>query len=359
MDFEVRRDELTTARVVELDPPSLEEGQVRLRIEAFALTSNNITYAVYGAAMRYWDFFPPSADGWGRIPAFGFAEVVESRHGDVEVGARVFGYVPMSTELVVEAQRVSATGFVDGSAHRQPMAAAYNHYQRVEADPAWSPEREPHQMLLRPLFLTSFLIDDALDGADWYGAERVLVSSASSKTSLGLAHRLARRDGVQGIGLTSPANVEFLEDLDIYDEVITYDEVSALHDRPSVYVDMSGLSTVRTAVHTHLGDALRHDMIVGSTHHDAPPADAAELPGPAPTMFFAPSQIAVRAGEWGRERYEATVAEAWVEFADWADTWLEVDRGHGPGAVEATYREVLAGRIDPAVGHVLSMHAGG
>lgn len=356
MDFEVQRRDLTRTQVIDGDELGLDAGQARLRIESFALTSNNITYAVFGEGMRYWDFFAPSSDrGWGRIPAFGFAEVAESRHDDLAVGTRVFGYVPMSTHLVVDAHRVDERGFVDGAPHRQEMASAYNHYQRVEADPTWSPEQEPHQMLLRPLFLTAFLIDDALADAGWHGANRVVVSSASSKTSIGLAHRLAQRDGITTVGLTSPGNVAFVEGLEVYDEVIAYDDVTALTARPTVYVDMSGLASVRTAVHVHLGNALAHDMIVGSTHHDAPPASG-DLPGPAPTMFFAPSQISVRTKQWGRERYDAAVADAWSDFVEWSDSWLQVKRGFGPEAVRSTYLEVLAGRLDPAAGHVLSMH---
>ena len=48
-------------------------------MDAFALTTNNITYAVFGAAMQYWDFFPTAdPDVWGCVPVWGFAEVVET-----------------------------------------------------------------------------------------------------------------------------------------------------------------------------------------------------------------------------------------------------------------------------------------
>ena len=44
---------------------------MRLAIVSFALTANNITYAAFGDAMNYWQFFPvPGDDGaaWGCIP---------------------------------------------------------------------------------------------------------------------------------------------------------------------------------------------------------------------------------------------------------------------------------------------------
>ena len=63
-------------------------------------------------------------------------------------------------------------------------------------------------MLLRPLFITSFMIDDFLHDNDFFGASTVLISSASSKTSYGLAFMLSLRADkrYQVIGLTSVGN---------------------------------------------------------------------------------------------------------------------------------------------------------
>ena len=58
MDFEVRRDDLRTTRSVDDGTPSLDDGQALLRVSRFALTANNVTYAVVGEAMSYWTFFP-------------------------------------------------------------------------------------------------------------------------------------------------------------------------------------------------------------------------------------------------------------------------------------------------------------
>ena len=46
----------------------LPAGAVRFRIDAFALTANNITYAAFGEAMNYWRFFPADDAAWGRVP---------------------------------------------------------------------------------------------------------------------------------------------------------------------------------------------------------------------------------------------------------------------------------------------------
>jgi hypothetical protein len=51
--FEVGRADIHDHRVVDDEPPGLGSEQARLRVEAFALTSNNVTYAALGDAMSY------------------------------------------------------------------------------------------------------------------------------------------------------------------------------------------------------------------------------------------------------------------------------------------------------------------
>ena len=100
-DFLVAKTDLRRTELREVEPPPLADGEARLAIERFALTANNITYAVFGEAMRYWDFFP-GPEGWGRIPVWGHARVEASNHPDLAVGQRFYGYYPMSTHLVAE-----------------------------------------------------------------------------------------------------------------------------------------------------------------------------------------------------------------------------------------------------------------
>src|SRR3954469_14620437 len=99
-DFLVKRDDLRQTRITEAEVPALEDGQALLDVDRFGLTANNVTYAVFGDAMSYWDFFPAS-EGWGRVPVWGFADVRKSRADGLESGARVYGYLPPSSHLVV------------------------------------------------------------------------------------------------------------------------------------------------------------------------------------------------------------------------------------------------------------------
>jgi hypothetical protein len=356
VDFEVDRADVRQCRVVETEPPPLEPGQALLRIDAFALTANNITYAVAGDALRYWEFFPASEpEAWGRIPVWGFADVAATAHDEVAEGTRVYGFLPMSTHLVVTPGRVDHSGFVDAAPHRAALPGAYNSYSLADADPMHDPAHADHRMILWPLFFTSFLIDDFLDDNDFFEAEEVVVSSASSKTAIGTAFQLGAREAVRVVGVTSPGHVDFVERVDVYDRVVPYGEVDHLGDTRAAYVDIAGDAGVRAAVHRTYGDRLTHSMMVGATHWDEPPAAPADLPGPAPAFFFAPDRIVKRTKEWGRAGLGDRVADAWRRYVEFADHWLEIRHGAGPEAVEAAYLELVDGGTNPAVGHVLSL----
>ena len=51
-----------------LPDASLADGEIALRLSRFALTTNNITYAAFGDAMQYWDFYPTGQPEWGHMP---------------------------------------------------------------------------------------------------------------------------------------------------------------------------------------------------------------------------------------------------------------------------------------------------
>jgi hypothetical protein len=354
VDFLIARGDLHETRFEDTPAAAPDPGQAVLSVDRFGLTSNNITYAAFGEAMSYWNFFP-APDGWGRMPVWGFATVAESRAEGLEEGTRIYGYLPPSSELVVTPERVGPHGFVDAAAHRAALPGAYNSYLRADADPSYDPGREDQQMLLRPLFFTSWLIDDFLRDSNIFGAGSVVLSSASSKTASGLAFLLSRDGGPEVIGLTSARGADYARSIGVYDAVLTYDELDDLPAGRAVYVDMSGDAAVREGVHRRYGDELAHSAVVGATHHDQMGAVPDDLPGPRPTFFFAPDRVAKRSGDWGRERLEKRLAEAWEPYVKWTDGWLEVTREEGPDALLASYLDLLDGRIDPARAHVLSL----
>jgi hypothetical protein len=165
---------------------------------------------------------------------------------------------------------------------------------------------------------------------------------------------LAQREGIELIGLTSPGNVEFTKGVGIYDDVVSYEDIDALPDGKSVYVDIAGDGKIREAVHARYGDDLTHSAAVGATRHEQLGAGSGDIAGPTPTLFFAPDRIKIRGREWGTPELEKRVTDSWHPFAEWTESWFKVEP-IGPDAIESTYLEILDGKIDPKVGHVVSL----
>ncbi|SDO60725.1 DUF2855 family protein [Afipia sp. GAS231] len=355
-DFVVARNDLQQSKIIEMQLPdaaSLPDEALLVKVTRFALTANNITYAVLGDQLKYWQLFPAPKD-FGNVPVWGFGEVIASKHPDIAAGETLFGYFPMATHLVIEAADVSKRGLRDAAAHRQGVSPVYNAYARVSGDPAFAGKQGDYQALLRPLFMLSFLVDDFLAENEDYGAKRVMLSSASSKTAFGLAHLLHAR-GIKVIGLTSAGNTAFVKSLGCYDEVVTYDQVTSVPaDSPVAFVDMAGNSDLRERLHRHFGEQMKYSGQVGLTHRGVSP-DEPTLPGAKPTWFFAPDQIRKRAKEWGPGGIDKRFGAAWSGFAPKLDQWLDVTEGRGPAAVQTAYLDTLNGRVPPNLGHILSL----
>jgi hypothetical protein len=357
-DFIVARDDLQQCKTVETHLPdlgTLPAEALLVKVDRFAFTANNITYATLGDELKYWQLFP-APKGFGNIPVWGFGDVIASKHPAVGEGERLFGYFPMATHLVIEASDVGKRGLRDAAPHRQGVAPVYNAYARVSGDPAFAGREGDYQALLRPLFMLSFLVDDFLAENDFFGARSVMLSSASSKTAFGLAHLLhTARKNIRVIGLTSAANTGFVASLGCYDEVVTYDRVTSLPSTsPVAFVDMAGNGELRARLHRHFGDEMKYSGRIGLTHR-SPSPDQPDLPGAKPAWFFAPDQIRKRAREWGPGGIDARFSAVWSSFASKLGGWLEVIEGRGLEAVQQVYLDTLAGRIPPDQGHMLSL----
>ena len=338
--------------------PPLGDGEVRLRIESFSVTANNITYAVIGDMFGYWNFFP-AQDDFGVVPMWGHAVVDESRHPDITAGERVYGYLPMGSHLDVLPGKISNGGFTDMAAHRQPMSPIYNQYARLNADPEHDPSKEAERMLFGPLFKTGFLIEAMFRRENWFGAQSLIMTSASSKTAMGLAS--VTKDlspDIKRIGMTSAGNMDFVKATGLYDDVIAYDDVSSLPKTPSVSVDFAGNSNLLRRIHEALDDQLKYSCLVGATHVDARGANSAgraggSLPGPAPILFFAPDHAVATVQELGAKGFGEAVARSWKSFLGAVDGVVDIDERNGLARAADAFVDTLRGKTDPQKGIII------
>lgn len=359
-DLQVNRKKFHDYKVVEKDLPTnidLADGQILVKVDQFAFTANNITYAAVGEVVGYWKFFPVSAD-WGIIPVWGFAEVIASKNTGIQVGERFYGYYPMGSHLIMSPTKVKPTNFTDGIEHRQALPPIYNNYINTKTDPSYSPKGEAIQSLFRPLFTTSFLIDDFMDDNDFFGGQNIILTSASSKTAIGLAALLAQRKGERQlniIGLTSTGNLAFVDSLGYYDTVLSYGQVAQLaNNEASIIVDFSGNAQLQENLQHHLGSQLVYNCLVGMV--DWTNRGGAKSAATNGNFFFAPSQALKRNKEWGVAGFQQRVGMAWMKFTSKVGNWMTVKEAGGVHELAQLYLPMLEGKIDPKIGHVVQLN---
>jgi hypothetical protein len=355
-----RRNHAETTIQAKESPVNLGESEILFRIDSFAFTANNITYALVGEQVGYWQFFPVKKEGWGMIPVWGFADVAQSNHPQIQIGQRFYGYFPMASHLLVKAGEVREAGFADISVHRQALPPVYNFYFNTQTYTGYTPETEGIQSLFRPLFTTSFLIDDFLAESGFFGATQIVLTSASSKTAIALAFCLAARKKQSGatyqiIGLTSAGNMAFTADLGLYDTVVVYDKVNTVPAQNTVIVDFSGNNDVQYDLQIHLGGHLKYNCLVGLSHGEQDKSTAKQLPQKG-ILFFAPTYAQKRSKELGSTEFQQRIGQAWVAFLPQALSSLTI-RQVAVQDWQRAYLETLAGKVNPDEGLIFSFGA--
>ena len=366
LTFAVQRDDIRRTRIFTSAPvpPETTEPTAVLRVEHFSLTSNNVTYGALGESSGYFSFFPLAEAGWACIPVWGYATVTSSSVPGLVAGERVFGYLPMASEFTAVPRDIRPESFTDGAPHRPTAIAVYNRYGRCASDPSYSREREPELMTLRLSFMTSFVIADYLADNAFFGAEQIVVSSASSKTAYGTAYALQANPSRPVVGLTSEKNRGFVERLGLYERTLTYSDVERIPVRPTAYVDIAGDPAIRGALRRRLGPALVHDCRFGGTHWQArgtmeaaPPDDDTGAAEPVPLL--AATQMAKRTKEWGPAEFRRKVMESFGGFLSRAtrgsEPWVRFVTAKGPDAVTRVYDEIVSGKAPADVAYVLSL----
>ncbi|MGB2742748.1 MAG: DUF2855 family protein [Cognaticolwellia sp.] len=367
--FEVEKTNLHKTRLTSftLEQP-LEDNEVILKVDKFALTANNISYGVAGDTLGYWRFFPTdetSNSRWGRLPVMGFADVIASNNDQIKVGERVWGFMPMASHVKILAGRINNNGFSDVSPYRKGLAPLYSVFERVSANPFYSAKNEDFDILVRGLFTTSWLVDDFMDENKYFGASQYLITSASSKTSIALAFAIKQRGTMPAVGITSAANRKFVAALGCYDQVISYDEIETLDaNTASVVVDMAGSQSILSNIHHHFAEQLRYSCRIGVTHHDDliqnelaqdELSKSPTLPGVAPTFFFAPTQLKKRMDDWGTNETMKKIGLSLLNYIKFCQDSITIEHTTNSHEIDAIYQRVLSGNSDANTGQIISL----
>ena len=352
----VNRTEITNTKPVTTQIAPLPEGQVLVAIDKFGLTANNVSYAVTGDNIGYWQFYPVE-DGWGIVPVWGCGTVIQSSCGNIPEGERLWGYFPMASHAVLTPGNIHADYFVDVAEHRLELPPIYNQFRRTQAEPEFLQQMENERCLLFPLFMTSYLIYDYLIDNDFFGAQQVVIGSVSSKTGFGLAQMLHNDPEVTQsvIGVTSQGNMDFVKGLGCCDQIVLYkDEAEIDASVPTAYVDMSGDARFTVSLHNHLGDNLVESCMVGASHWQEG-GKVGELPGARPRFFFAPWQIEKRNKECGPGVAMGNAMTASAKVAALVADDIQVQWVEGSASLADHWALLLDNKIPPSTGLMVSL----
>jgi hypothetical protein len=358
LSFLVARDDLkqwSWRRSAKSSADVLASDEALIKISKFALTANNLTYAKFGDSTGFWRFFPAPSP-WGQIPVWGIGQIEMSRSPSLGEGERVYGFFPMASHLFVLPGQARRRSFIDGRPHRAALPRTYNEYGLIDR-----PDRESltdHELVLRPLFALSFFLWEYLFEANMFSAATVLISSASSKTALGLAFLLAQKKerNSRVVGLTSARNAAFVGRSGKYDDVVPYNAIDTLARHDAIFIDIAGDDTVLRAVHRRFGDRLKRSILVGATHRYKYSAGDDAL-NSSTERFFTPDHIIARRQQWGAAVLRERQGAAMRSLISDAQDWLRLEYGVGKQALEAAYQAVVEGRVPPDIAHVLSLSA--
>ena len=204
-------------------------------------------------------------------------------------------------------------------------------------------------MLLWPLYITSYCLWDLIDQYNAPKPKQVIVLSASSKTSLGLAYAL-KKDDYHVVGVTSGKSQAFVEGLDVYNQVVCYDNLDDIASKASIVVDMSGNSEVKQRLKARLGDDLMRYVQVGLTHwQDAGTGDGAEntedASGNSDEFFFAPTHIQTRMAELGSSVFQAKSGTFVKEAIMWTASWLSIKQHNSIASLMHNFENICIGDI--------------
>ncbi|KAL3439795.1 hypothetical protein BJX65DRAFT_317446 [Aspergillus insuetus] len=214
---------------------SSSSSSLRIRPSLLSLTSNNLTYALLGTQLHWWDAYPlPSnapapyndASAWGIVPAWGFGTPASGHIVDLALK-----HEPDEPE----------THWIEVSPHRQTLLALYNRYL-VSTSNSNDETRHAWEASVRPLWQCGYILSSYVFTPDpvtnpaihpypgipsvketWSDSDAdlskavVISLAASSKTARAVAHNFALRPANGGpLGLlqvtSAPAGIQAAAD---------------------------------------------------------------------------------------------------------------------------------------------------
>jgi hypothetical protein len=332
-------------------PQQLEKGQVLVKIKKLALTASNVAYAHFGTSRRFWDFFPSPVSGIGILPAWGFGEVVESANEDIPVGEWLYGFFPVASHLVMDAQKTNETIIQSVDLHRLEIASVYNNYTITEEKLDYNARYDDLQALFQPQFFHTFMLEDLLFEKGYFDSEQIVITSASSNIAILLAFLIAERRKQEGnstkiIGLTTFSKAGYVRKSGFFDEIRGYEELNTLSkDEKTLIADFTGNKAMLEEIQDYFGESLTQLYLVGTSHWNKQISDKNDLTEKK-SFFSALPRLKKRKEEWGDKELFDKMGERWIAFTRATLILVYIKKIDTTKKVSYHYQDLVADKLN-------------
>lgn len=257
----------------------------------------------------------------------------------------------MSSYLIVKPENIKPFGFIDGTTHRKPLPPIYNFYAKKPE--SFSDVEKGYYSIIKPLFTTAFLNYLFLEEENFFEAEQILLTSASSKTALGIAYMLfsnKEQHGKKIIGLTSSKNKVFLQETGLYDQIFSYDELDNIPSLKTTMVDLGGNIELLLKINNQLNEHLRFTSLIGLADWKSA-GDMKQVPNSK--FFFAPDYATKLFQKLGPDVANEQINKTQENFTELAQNWIDLKFVHFEAGIKDLYLNMLDGKVDPSKGYVV------
>ncbi|KAL7952533.1 hypothetical protein V8C34DRAFT_323000 [Trichoderma compactum] len=338
------------------DPlPDLAVREIRIPSRIISNTINNFTYARLGHLFGWcnvWAAVPSlpapydDASKYGRVSAWGYGEVIESKNDRVPVGTKLYGYLPIGGySEVLQVTVEDETGHVlETSERKASQLQIYNRYipYPPELDLEADKSSRGLNSALRVFFETSYMLNCS-SNADLANAVVVLLG-ASGKTALSFAYLLrqsrpAEHQPRKIVAVGSAQSRSFTEATGLYDDLLLYTDISSTDD--SIATRLGTVDEDLHAILTRASKSVITLIVGGDPQGKGSKLNAlTEVPGSGVSSD-------------GKVEYFKNLSQEWTRLKEnGAIKGLTLQWGKGMEDYSKGWDSLCNGSIDPTLGLV-------
>ncbi len=379
--FVANRTSCNTLELLRTDikvPAAAQKSAVTLEVIKSGLTANNTFYIRLGdeAPFNFFKCYPVDSkaelvkdktlpmDGYVHPPAWGLAKVLDSTVESIPVGSTYLGHLPIGTHVSFKSANVNNDGNM--VIERAEVDSAYNVFYKIDEDDALLTEAYGDVALVCwPGIITGFGCYFTLQKNNFYGANNLVITSASSKVALALAFYL-KDSGRRVIGYTSELNKKFCEETGLYSQVLSYDDLLD-PDEKYLFIDIIGSNQIynknkgcvtKLIAIGNTAGALGKDSTFGIfpfydnikfvlTIMGAPRWTRSWM-NPSHELYLVLDSLKELKAEWGLTKYNTLLKEHTHRFCASANNWLSVKKCDSEESIKKAFVDIVEGKVPPS-----------